>query len=114
MLSGLLLALLASVGCDSSSVPGSGSADLASRGERTYQSNCIACHHRDPSKDGPIGPAVAGASLALLEARVLRAEYPPGYTPKRESAQMPAQPYLKSEIPALAVYLGAPAPGSGD
>ena len=27
--------------------------------------NCIACHHRDPSKDGGLGPPVAGAALSV-------------------------------------------------
>ena len=86
---------------------------LAEQGERIYASNCIACHHRDPSRDGPLGPAIVGASLKLIEARVLRAEYPPGYTPKRDTRQMPAQPYLGPHVPALAAYLGAP-DGTGD
>jgi mono/diheme cytochrome c family protein len=81
--------------------------DLAARGERVYQNVCIACHDADPNRDGALGPAIAGASRELLEARVLRAEYPPGYTPKRESAVMPAFAYLEDEIPALEAYLAA-------
>jgi mono/diheme cytochrome c family protein len=80
------------------------------RGRRAYVANCTACHNPDPTKEGTIGPAVAGSSLALVEARVLRAEYPPGYTPKRPSALMPAQPYLKKDVPDLAAYLGSLAP----
>lgn len=86
---------------------------LAEKGEQIYSSNCIACHHRDPARDGPIGPAIAGASRELIEARVLRAEYPPGYEPRRETQQMPAQPYLAAHVPALAAYLGS-LPGSGE
>ncbi len=80
------------------------------RGRRAYVANCTACHNPDPAKDGTLGPAVAGSSLALIEARVLRAEYPPGYTPKRPSALMPAQPYLKKDVPDLAAYLESIAP----
>ena len=79
-------------------------------GRRAYVANCTACHNPDPAKDGTLGPALAGSSLALVEARVLRAEYPPGYTPKRPSQLMPAQPYLKSEVPNLAAYLESIAP----
>jgi mono/diheme cytochrome c family protein len=79
-------------------------------GRRTYVANCTACHNPDPTKEGTLGPALAGSSLALVEARVLRAEYPPGYTPKRPSQLMPAQPYLKSEVPNLAAYLASLAP----
>ena len=79
-------------------------------GRRAYVANCTACHNPDPTKEGTIGPAVAGSSLALVEARVLRAEYPPGHTPKRPSALMPAQPYLKKDVPDLAAYLGSLAP----
>jgi len=38
---------------------------------------------------------------------VLRAEYPPGYTPKRDTHLMPAQPFLASQVDALAAYLGS-------
>lgn len=79
-------------------------------GRRAYVANCIACHNTDPAKEGTIGPAISGSSLALVEARVLRAEYPPGYTPKRASALMPAQPFLKSAVPDLAAYLESLAP----
>ncbi|MFQ5904290.1 MAG: c-type cytochrome [Candidatus Binatia bacterium] len=75
------------------------------RGRGVYLANCAACHNSDPSKAGPIGPEIKGSSRALLEARVLRASYPPGYTPKRKSSLMPAQPYLKSAIPHLAAFL---------
>lgn len=78
---------------------------LASRGRKTYQSQCTQCHNRDFTKDGALGPAVAGSSRELLEARLLHASYPPGYKPKRNSNAMPAMPYLKSEIDALTAYL---------
>jgi mono/diheme cytochrome c family protein len=80
-------------------------AALAKRGEQVFLSNCTACHAHDPSADGPIGPAVAGASLALLEAKVLRNEYPPGYTPKRDTKAMVPLAHLEPELPALAAYL---------
>ncbi len=75
------------------------------RGRALYMSNCAACHNNDPSRDGPVGPAIKRSSLALIEARVLRATYPPGYTPKRKTSAMPAQPYLKSALPDLAAFL---------
>lgn len=75
------------------------------RGRAVYIANCVACHNSDPSKDGPIGPAIAGSSQELLEYRVLRIEYPPGYTPKRDTRMMPTFPFLKEEIPYLAAYL---------
>jgi mono/diheme cytochrome c family protein len=78
---------------------------LAVQGERVYQNVCIACHHGNPARDGALGPAIAGSSRALLEAKVLRGEYPPGYTPKRETAAMPRFEYLADDIPALEAYL---------
>jgi mono/diheme cytochrome c family protein len=75
------------------------------RGRRVYMTVCISCHNPDPSKDGPIGPAIQGASRELLEARVLYQTYPPGYTPKRKTALMPKQPQLAKNIPDLAAYL---------
>ena len=75
------------------------------RGRRIYMTVCISCHNPDPSKDGPIGPAIQGASRELIEARVLYQSYPPGYTPKRKTALMPKQPQLAKNIPDLAAYL---------
>lgn len=89
---------------------GSEDAGPVERGKRAYVANCLACHNADPALDGTLGPAIAGSSLALVEARIMRAEYPPGYTPKRPSALMPAQPYLKGDVPDLAAYLESVAP----
>jgi len=75
------------------------------RGRAVYLANCVACHNLDPSKDGPIGPALKGSSRELMEYRVLRTEYPPGYKPKRTTKLMPTFPYLKSETPYLVAYL---------
>jgi mono/diheme cytochrome c family protein len=77
----------------------------AERGRQVYLSQCTACHASDPSQPGPVGPAVKGASRELLEAKVLRGTYPPGYTPKRPTSVMPPQPQLAPEIDALAPYL---------
>jgi mono/diheme cytochrome c family protein len=74
-------------------------------GRSVYNANCIACHSLDPSEDGALGPAVAGSSLALLDARVLRAEYPEGYEPKRKTRVMVALPHLEPRLPELAAYL---------
>jgi mono/diheme cytochrome c family protein len=75
------------------------------RGKQVYLAECIMCHHSDPSKDGSLGPAVKGSSRELLEAKVLRATYPPGYPPKRTTSLMPAMPQLAPKIPDLAAYL---------
>jgi mono/diheme cytochrome c family protein len=82
----------------------------AEQGRKIYQANCIACHSPDPARDGTLGPALACSSLELIEARLMRAEYPPGYEPKRDSTLMPAQPYLRPEIPGLAAYLACEKP----
>jgi mono/diheme cytochrome c family protein len=78
----------------------------AERGRQVYLSQCTACHASDPAQPGPVGPAIKGSSRELLEAKVLRGTYPPGYTPKRTTAVMPPQPQLAPEIDALAPYLG--------
>ena len=80
---------------------------LVARGRTVYLNNCTACHARDPSQVGPVGPAIAGSSQELLEAKVLRNEYPPGYTPKRETQAMIVLPHLEPEIPAIAAFLNA-------
>lgn len=75
------------------------------RGRAVYIANCVACHNNDPSKDGPIGPAIKGSPKELIEARVLRGSYPPNYKPKRPTKIMPQFPFLEPEIPYLAAYL---------
>ena len=99
----LLLAVLAclSTACSSSAEL----SPLAQQGQRVYQNVCIACHNGDPTQDGSAGPAIAGSSRELIEARVLRGAYPPGYTPKRQSNAMPRFEYLSDQIEALAAYL---------
>jgi mono/diheme cytochrome c family protein len=82
---------------------------LVSRGRSVYNQICIACHAVDPSQEGNIGPAIAGSPLALLEAKVLRNEYPPGYTPKRETLNMVPLPHMTKDLPALAAYLASAA-----
>jgi len=77
----------------------------AERGRRVYVVNCTTCHNPDPSKPGSIGPAIRGSSRALIEARVLRAGYPPGYKPQRNSKLMPAMPHLAGSIDDLAAFL---------
>jgi mono/diheme cytochrome c family protein len=82
---------------------------LQARGRSIYMSQCIACHNPSPDKDGSLGPAVANSSRQLLEARILRAEYPTGYRPKRTTKIMPKLPQLKNDLDALHAYLTSPA-----
>ena len=104
-----LLAVAALTACGEKSKAGSTTGERGpgdpERGRRIYMTVCIACHNPDPSKDGPIGPAVKGSSRELIEARVLSQTYPPGYTPKRKTQLMPKQPQLAKNIPDLAAFL---------
>jgi mono/diheme cytochrome c family protein len=77
----------------------------AARGRQVYLAQCTACHATDPAQGGPLGPAVKGSSQALLEARILRGGYPPGYRPKRPTSVMQPMPQLASQIADLAAYL---------
>lgn len=109
---GGLLCLAVACSDDPSTPPAQHEA-LVLEGQRVYQNVCIACHHGDPSQDGSLGPAIAGSSRALLEAKVLRGEYPPGYTPKRTTTAMPQFGYLADQLDALTAYLAeAAAKGS--
>ena len=102
----LAIAALLCAAC-SSGVDDRQLSELARKGEHVYQNICIACHNGDPNLDGSLGPANAGASAELLEAKIVRGEYPPGYTPKRpDSHAMPRFAHLADDIPALAAYLG--------
>lgn len=77
----------------------------AERGRQIYLAQCIACHNPDPALAGPLGPAIKGSSSELLEAKILKGAYPPGYTPKRPTSLMPPQPPLAPEIPNLSAFL---------
>lgn len=92
----------------SSSSPEEKTQALAARGRQVYLGNCVACHNSDPTKDGTVGPAIAGSSLELIEARIVNATYPAGYKPKRDTKLMAALPHLKSEVEALHAYLAKP------
>lgn len=83
--------------------PGPGA--LIARGKQVYNSNCIACHNVNPAQVGALGPELAGASLQLVEAKVLHNEYPAGYTPKRATKAMIPLPHLERDIPAIVAYL---------
>ena len=80
-------------------------AALAKRGGVVYDTNCTACHARDPGQKGPVGPAIADSSLELLEYKVLRNEYPPGYTPKRDTKAMIPLVHLEKDLPAIHAFL---------
>ena len=80
---------------------------LVAEGRATYHGSCTACHNPDPRLEGVRGPPVFGSSRALLEAKLIHASYPPGYTPKRDTQLMQPLPYLAPQIPALAVFLNA-------
>jgi len=79
--------------------------DPVARGRSAYLASCVACHNPNPKLAGPIGPAVAGSSLELLTAKVLRNEYPPGYTPKRATSAMVPLAHLEPDLADLAAYL---------
>lgn len=94
----LLAAALGLVAC-------AGDGSSAGRGRQVYRAQCLACHNSDPSKNGSLGPAVKGSSRELLEARILRGAYPPGYKPKRGTAIMQPMPQLASALDDLAAFL---------
>ncbi|MGI9430889.1 MAG: c-type cytochrome [Myxococcota bacterium] len=77
------------------------------QGRAAYQTDCVACHNPDPTKPGALAPEIAGSPLALLEAKVLRNEYPPGYTPKRDTQAMIALVHREPDLPALEAYLAS-------
>lgn len=80
---------------------------IVARGRVIYSTNCTACHNQNPKLQGSIGPDVYASSLELLTARIMKATYPPGYKPKRETAQMVAMPHLEKEIEAIYQYLNS-------
>lgn len=78
---------------------------LIDRGRVVYVTQCIACHAQDPKQNGSVGPAIAGSSVELLRAKVLKNEYPVGYKAKRATGNMIALPHLEKDIEAIAAYL---------
>jgi mono/diheme cytochrome c family protein len=82
-----------------------GEVDRVGRGKHYYQNVCIACHAGDPNEDGFLGPALAGTPLEVIEAKVMRGEYPEGYTPKRNTLTMPRFEFLGPELANIAAYL---------
>jgi len=114
LLTGVAAVALATA-CSQGSEGGAASAPVppeVAQGRQVYAANCTACHNQDPNQPGALGPAIAGSSEALLQAKVLRGEYPAGYTPKRESHAMIPLPHLTNEIPGLAAYLASVTKGS--
>jgi mono/diheme cytochrome c family protein len=91
-------ALLLLTGCAEESGP-------LARGRQVYLTRCAECHASDPARNGPVGPAVKGSSRELLEARLLRGTYPPGYAPKWNTAVMQPMPALARSIPDLEAFL---------
>jgi mono/diheme cytochrome c family protein len=83
----------------------SGLSPEAERGRQVFLAHCSSCHSADPAQNGPLGPAVKGSTRELLEARVLRGVYPPGYTPKRPSAVMQPMPHLAASLDDLSAFL---------
>lgn len=57
-------------------------------GFQIYHSTCMQCHSGDTRYDS-IGPSLALASKELLLKKVLDGEYPSGYSPKRDTNNMP-------------------------
>jgi mono/diheme cytochrome c family protein len=97
-----LAAALVVAGCGESSPP---TDPVAASGRQIYVAQCTQCHATDPAQAGPVGPPVKGSSAALVEAKVVRGEYPPGYTPKRPTRVMPPMPALAPDLGDLAAYL---------
>ena len=100
-----IAALTAVVGCggetDSTEDP------AVAKGEMIYRNICVVCHNLDPNEQGTLGPAIAQATRAVLEAKVLRGEYPPGYTPARDTHQMPQFEYLEPNLDDIEAFIAS-------
>jgi len=101
----LAVALATASALTACSEPSSTGGPSAERGRQVYLAQCIVCHNPDPARPGAVGPPVRGASRELLEAKVVKGAYPPGYAPKRPTAIMVPQPTLEPEIANLAEFL---------
>jgi mono/diheme cytochrome c family protein len=102
---GVGIALMVACGLLAGCGAGPAESPLAERGRQVYLAQCGACHAANPAQAGPVGPAVKGSSRELLEAKVVRGAYPPGYRPKRATTVMPPQPHVAADVDALAAYL---------
>ncbi len=100
---GLVMVAIAAVACAGESEE-SGDAAVA-RGEKIYRNVCVVCHNADPNLADSLGPEIAIASRELLEAKLLRGEYPADYTPKRNTQQMPRFEYLEPNLDDIAAFL---------
>ena len=87
---------------------GAGDADGGVSGRSLYALHCTACHNGNPAIDGSLGPAIKGSSLDLIQARVLRGEYPAGYAAKRNTHIMPKLPLTEADVESLQVFLNTP------
>ena len=104
----LVFSVLANFSCEKKTDPKSGSVeDTVKSGEKTYIANCIACHNVDPSKEGSVGPALAGTALNVIESKVLNGVYPEGYKPKRNTLVMQKFPHLSDKVPDIFAYLNS-------
>ncbi len=97
-----LMAIVAMACTGESEEPGD---PAAARGKKIYRNVCVVCHNADPNQPGLLGPDIANASRELLEARLLRGEYPAGYTPKRNTQQMPRFEFLEPNLDDIAAFL---------
>ena len=104
---GLGLALIAIVAVACSGESGESVDPAVARGEKIYRNICVVCHNADPTQPGSVGPANAGASRELLEAKLLRGEYPTGYTPQRNTQQMPRFEFLEPNLDDIEAFLAS-------
>ena len=102
-----LLALTRLACSDAGGGEDAGASEAVVRGKHYYQSVCTACHNGDPNVDGTLGPALAGAALEVIEAKVMRGVYPEGYTPKRDTNTMPSFQFLEPELANIVAYLAS-------
>ena len=100
-----VVALMSVTACGGQSDP-SGDPAIA-RGEKIYRNICVVCHNADPNEPGTLGLAIAQAPRAVLEDKVLRGEYPAGYTPTRNTNQMPRFEYLKPNIDDIEAFIAS-------
>lgn len=76
------------------------------KGKSIYMGNCIACHNKDPNKNGSLGPALTGTPLEVFLVKVPEGQtYPAGYTPKRKTKIMKKFPQFKKDVPSIFLWI---------